>query len=76
MAQDKKVVDCKWKKQNVDGSMSTWKARLIAKGIDYEKAFNHDTRMVTLRGIIAKATTKGWSLHRMDMKSAFLHGDL
>jgi len=32
--------------------------------------------MTTIRAIIAMATTKGWSLHQMDVKNAFLHGDL
>ena len=26
--------------------------------------------------VIAMATAKGWSLHQMDVKNAFLHGDL
>jgi hypothetical protein len=32
--------------------------------------------MTIIRAIIAMATTKGWSLHQMDVKNAFLHGDL
>jgi hypothetical protein len=32
--------------------------------------------MTTIRAIIAMAATKGWSLHQMDVKNAFLHGDL
>ncbi len=32
--------------------------------------------MTTVRVIIAMATTKGWSLHQMDVKNVFLHGDL
>ena len=29
-----------------------------------------------MRAVIAMAATKGWSLHQMDVKNAFLHGDL
>ena len=32
--------------------------------------------MATVRAVIARATTKGWSLHHIDIKNAFLHGDL
>ncbi len=32
--------------------------------------------MTIVRAIIAMATTKGWSLHQMDVKNVFLHGDL
>jgi hypothetical protein len=32
--------------------------------------------MTTVRAIIVMAATKGWSLHEMDVKNVFLHGDL
>jgi hypothetical protein len=32
--------------------------------------------MTTIRAIIVMAATKGWSLHQMDIKNVFLHGDL
>jgi len=32
--------------------------------------------MTIIRVIIAMATTKGWSLHQMDVNNVFLHGDL
>ena len=28
-----------------------------------------------MRAVIAIAIAKGWSLHQMDIKNAFLHGD-
>ena len=42
---------------------------------DYEETFSPATRMATVREVIAMAATKGWSLHQMDVKNAFLHGD-
>ena len=62
--------------------MSRYKARLVAKGhahtydIDYEESFSPISRMVVERAIIAMVATKGWSLHQMDAKNTFLHGDL
>jgi hypothetical protein len=62
--------------------MSRYKARLVAKGyaqtygIDYEETYSQVAKMTTVRTIIAMATTKGWSLHQMDVKNVFLHGDL
>jgi hypothetical protein len=55
---------------------------LVAKGyaqtygIDYEETYSLVAKMTTVRVIIVMATTKGWSLHQMDVKNAFLHGDL
>jgi hypothetical protein len=85
LPKDKKTIGCKWVykvKHNVDGSMSRYKARLVAKGyaqtygIDYEETYNLVAKITTVRAIIVMAATKGWSLHQMDVKNAFLHGDL
>jgi hypothetical protein len=32
--------------------------------------------MTIVRIVIAMATAKGWSLHQMDVKNVFLHGNL
>jgi len=32
--------------------------------------------MVIMRAMIAMATSRGWVLHQMDVKNAFLHGEL
>ena len=78
----KKAIGCKWLykiKQNVDGSISIYKTKLVAKGyaqtygIDYEETFSLVSRMETMK---AMATRKGWSLHQMDVINAFLHGNL
>ncbi len=81
----KNKIGCKWVykvKHNVDGFVSKYKARLVTKGyaqtygINYEKTYSPVAKMTTIRVIIAMATIKGWSLHQMDVKNVFLHGDL
>jgi len=62
--------------------VSRYKTRLVAKGyaqtygIDYEETYSLVAKMTIVRAIIAMATTKGWSLHQMDVNNVFLHGDL
>jgi hypothetical protein len=85
LPKDKKVIGCKWVykvKHNVDGFVSKYKARLVAKGyaqtygIDYEETYSLVAKMIIVKKIIVMVATKGWSLHQMDVKSVFLHGDL
>ncbi len=85
LPKDKKVIGCKWVykvKHNVDGFVSRYKTRLVAKGyaktygINYEETYSPVTKMMTINSIVAMAATKGWSLHQMDVKNVFIHGDL
>ncbi len=45
-------------------------------GINYEKTFSPITKMATVIALIALVVAKGWILHQMDVKNAFLHGEL
>jgi len=85
LPEDKKTIGCKWVykvKHNADGSMSRYKARLVAKGyaqtygINYEETYSPVAKMTIVRVVIIMVATKGWSLHQMDVKNVFFHGDL
>lgn len=46
------------------------------EGIDYEEVFAPVARMETIRVFIAVGTQRGWPIHQLDFKSAFLNGEL
>jgi hypothetical protein len=46
------------------------------QGIDYTEVFTPVARMDTMRMIVALAAHKGCILYQLDVKSAFLHGEL
>ena len=81
----RKLVRCKWvyrTKYASDGSVERLKSRLFAKGfsqvegIDYNETFAPLTKMNSIRFVLSLATLHNWEVHQMDVKSAFLHGDL
>ncbi|RVW64789.1 Retrovirus-related Pol polyprotein from transposon RE1 [Vitis vinifera] len=65
-----------------DGSLDRYKARLVALGnnqeygVNYEETFAPVAKMTIVRTILALAASSDWPLHQMDVKNAFLHGDL
>jgi Reverse transcriptase (RNA-dependent DNA polymerase) len=81
----KKPVGCRWIykiKFNSDGSIERHKAKLVAKGftqtygVDYKETFAPVTKMNTVRTVMSIAVNHDWPLFQMDVKNAFLHGEL
>jgi hypothetical protein len=81
----RKPIGVKWLfkvKRNEHGAVSKHKARLVVKGyaqrhgIDYDKVFTPVAWLDSVRLLIALVADEGWEVHHMDVKSAFLNGDL
>jgi hypothetical protein len=59
-----------------------YKARLVAKGyvqragVDYDEVFAPVARLESVRLMLAVAAHHSWEVHHMDVKSAFLNGEL
>lgn len=80
-----KVIGVKWvykTKFNEKGEVDKFKARLVAKGyhqkhgVDFHEVFAPVARWDTIRSILALAAERNWSVFQLDVKSAFLHGEL
>ncbi|GKV26797.1 hypothetical protein SLEP1_g36032 [Rubroshorea leprosula] len=76
---------CKWVykiKTRSDGSVEHYKACLVTKGftqeygIDYEETFAPVAHLTSVRSLFAIAAMRRWKLLQMDVKNAFLNGDL
>jgi hypothetical protein len=69
-------------KKDPDGNLIKHKARLVAKGyaqvqgVDFEEVFAPVARIETVRVLLALVAEGGWEVHHMDVKSAFLTGDI
>ncbi|GKD51588.1 zinc finger, CCHC-type containing protein [Tanacetum coccineum] len=80
-----KPLGCKWifkRKMKVDGTIDKFKARLVIQGfrqkegIDYFDTYAPVARITTIRLLLALAAIHNLAIHQMDVKTAFLNGDL
>ena len=82
MSSNDNIVGFLWvfkRKLNSDGLVER---RLVVKdytqvhGLDFSKTFSLMVRPATTRIIRSISTTSRWPLHQLDIKNAFLYGEL
>ena len=79
----KKVLKNKWifKVKN-DGKNLRYKARLVVKGfgqrkgVDFDEIFSPVVKMSSIRVVLGMAASLNLEVEQLDVKTAFLHGDL
>ena len=80
-----KPIGCKWvfrRKCNTNGSIQTFKARLVAKDfkqrerVDYFDTYAPVARITSIRVLLALTSIYKLIIHQMDVKIAFVNGDL
>ncbi|TQE12334.1 hypothetical protein C1H46_001987 [Malus baccata] len=83
--QNRNVIGSKWVyklKKDQDGKVSRYKARLVAQGfsqehgLEYDETFSPVVRHTTVRLVLSLAAMNKWDLRQLDVKNAFLHGEL
>ncbi|GJV39898.1 zinc finger, CCHC-type containing protein [Tanacetum coccineum] len=82
-AQDKKWIKAMQIEIDSINKNKTWKLttlpdiqKAIWSEMDYDEVFAPVARMETVRLILALSAYHGWEVHHLDVKSAFLHGEL
>lgn len=82
---DANIVGSKWvfkAKKDAAGNVVRYKARLVAQGfsqapgVDYFDVYAPVAKLASIRGVLAKAAELDWEIHQVDIKGAYLNGEL
>ncbi|GJU28614.1 putative ribonuclease H-like domain-containing protein [Tanacetum coccineum] len=85
LPEGKRVIGTKWvfrNKRDERGTIIKNKARLVAQGyrqeegVDYDEVFAPVARIEAIRLFLAFASFMGFIVYQMDVKSAFLYGNI
>ncbi|GJT42683.1 ribonuclease H-like domain-containing protein [Tanacetum coccineum] len=66
-------------KFHADGTLSRYKARLVANGssqqlgVDFDETFSPVVKPATIRTVLSLAVSRQWPIHQLDVKNAFLN---
>lgn len=69
-------------KYDADGILTRHKARLVANGksqehgVDFTETFSPVVKPATIRAVLDVGVARNWPIHQLDVKNAFLQGDL
>ncbi|GKC52367.1 ribonuclease H-like domain-containing protein, partial [Tanacetum coccineum] len=64
------------------GTLSRYKACLVANGsshqlgVDFDEMFSLVVKLATIHTVLSLAMSRQWPIHQLDVKNAFLNGDL
>ena len=80
----KRDIQNKWvyRMKEEDGGKKIFKSKLVVKqfapkkGIDFDEIFSLVVKMTSIHTILSTVATKYFYLEQLDVKVAFLHGDL
>ncbi|GKB93301.1 ribonuclease H-like domain-containing protein, partial [Tanacetum coccineum] len=69
-------------KFHADGTLNRYKARLVANGssqqlgVDFDETFSPVVKPAIIRTVLSLAVSRQWPIHQLNVKNAFLNGDL
>ncbi|XP_076544682.1 uncharacterized protein LOC117610925 [Osmia lignaria lignaria] len=85
LSEGRKCIGCRWVfklKTDTDGVITRYKARIIAqgfsqeKGVDYSETYSPVANFSLIRLFLALTVTFRWDTRHVDMKCAYLYGEL
>ena len=85
LPKNQRALPCKWVyrlKETSDSTTPKYKARLVLKGfrqeygVDFDEIFSPVVKMTTLFFMLGVVAADNLELIQLDVKTAFLHGDL